>query len=39
VFLCSTFFVLLVHHGDHGCALCFPLCFLVLHMDEKQGLQ
>ncbi len=28
VFLCSTFFVLLVHHGGHGCALCFP--FVVL---------
>ncbi len=36
-FLCSTFFVLLIHHGGHGCALCFPLCCLVLHMEEKQG--
>lgn len=37
MFLCSTFFVLLVHHGGHGCALCFPLCCFVLHMEEKQG--
>lgn len=37
VFLCSAFFVLLVHHSGHACALCFLLCCFLLHMEEKQG--